>query len=112
MNTFKKNLQLIMEQNNLSQNQLSLITNIPASSISSWLGSRESLPNIEAVVKLADCFQCSIDYLLGRESEEGIVLFKSDNALSKEENTLITCFRKLDKRQQSSILGLIVGLAS
>lgn len=112
MNAFKKNLQLIMEQNNLSQNQLSLLTDIPASSISSWLGSRESLPNIEAVVKIADCFNCSIDYLVGRETEEGVIVVNANDTYTSEEQNLIKQFRKLSKRQQISVLGIISELAS
>ena len=47
---------------------LSRATNISTGNISDWFstGSRESKPSLETLCKLADYFNCSVDYLLDR----------------------------------------------
>lgn len=68
------------------------------------------MPGADSLIKLADCFGCSVDYILGRESEDGVILLNSEK-YTEEEKNLIKCFRKLDRRHQASILGLITELA-
>ena len=69
-------------------------------------------PNLQYLIKLADYFNCSVDYLLGRESEEGIIVVSGDFKLSEVEKTLIKDFRLLPSRQQSLISGLVHGMVS
>ncbi len=74
---------------------------------------REELePNLHIIVKMADVFNCSVDYILGRESEDGAILVNSNDTYTSEEQNLIKQFRKLSKRQQISVLGIISELAS
>lgn len=49
----------------LSNKEISLAINVSAGNITDWKQGR-SRPNIDAVVKIADYFNCSVDYLLGR----------------------------------------------
>ena len=51
-------------------------------------------PDPDMLVKLADFFGCSIDYLVGREDEDGAIMIYG-NQLSKDENQLIDKLRAL-----------------
>ena len=71
---------------------------------------REDLePNITALKTLADLFNCSIDYLLGREDEFGIIQAK--NELTQAESQLLTLFKTLNERDQNKVLGYVQALA-
>ena len=71
-----------------------------ADSIYSWEKGR-SEPSIETLVKLADFFECSIDYLTGREDDFGnIVLPTAAPNLSQQEQGIIVAFRSLPKDLQ------------
>lgn len=62
--------------------------------ISDWeRGKRE--PSIDDLIRLADFFGCTVDYLIGREAEDGVVIV-SGNELSKDESALIDKLRRLD----------------
>lgn len=52
-------------------------------------------PSPEMLCKIADYFNVTIDYLVGRESEDGVVIV-SGNELSKDESALIDKLRRLD----------------
>lgn len=107
---FKENLQKFLTEKNLSQKQLSEHTGIPASSIASWFGKQSSSPSIEAVVKIADYFGCTIDYLVGRESEDGVIVVSESNEYTQNEKDLIEVFRQLSVRQQYAALGFMKGM--
>lgn len=66
---------------------------------------REELePNITILCKLANLFDCSIDYLVGRENDFGNV---SNNlpALTSEEVQLLADFKKLDAVNKYKVIG-------
>ena len=46
-------------------------TGISSGNISDWLSGR-SQPKAEALIKLADFFDCSVDYLLGRTDKQEV----------------------------------------
>ena len=52
-----------------------------------------SEPNIDTLIKLADTFGCSIDYLVGRSDDFGVV--NSRQYVSKDEASLLDSFRVL-----------------
>lgn len=112
MNTsiFNKILKEIMQEKNISQKQLSEYTGIPASSIASWFGKQSSSPSIDAVTKIADFFGCTIDYLVGRESEDGVIIVSENNNYTQNEKDLIEVFRQLSVRQQYAALGFMKGM--
>lgn len=69
-----------------------------------------ALPNIETISKLADFFEVTTDYLLGRESDSGII--NTNANLAPMENDVLTLFRKLSKQDQFKALGFLQALAS
>ena len=69
----------------------------------------ENEPSYSQVVKLADFFGCSIDYLVGREDDFGNVPVKSN--LSAQEQELLSAFNKLDVVQRETVLIQIKAVA-
>ncbi len=59
-------LKELMELKGLNQRQLELETKLSNQAISFWL-SNQRLPSLLSLWDLADFFECSIDYLVGRE---------------------------------------------
>lgn len=111
MMTFANRLNDLLIENNFSQRKLSKIADIPLPTISSWL-CRGTNPNLEALEKLADVFNCSIDYISGRCDIDNIVVIKNnlEKSLSKDEITILEIFRNLTTRRQAMALGYIAGL--
>lgn len=61
-----KRIKGLMESEKLTQMQLANAINVGQSSVSDWLNSK-SEPSIESLWKLADFFDVSVDYLIGRK---------------------------------------------
>lgn len=61
---FKKILINLMNEKQLTQKQISLYADIPATTISGWLNAGR-LPDYNALIKLKIFFNVSVDYLLG-----------------------------------------------
>ena len=59
-------------ENELSQASLAQMTNVSQQTVAAW--ERGIKPNIDTLLLLADIFKVSVDYLLGRTNEKGIVL--------------------------------------
>ena len=71
----------------------------------------KSLPGAENLVKLANVFNCSIDYLLGREQEDGlIVIDNSSNTISDIEQHILDIFRALTNRNKIKVVGYVDGI--
>lgn len=66
--------------------------------------SGETEPNIDNLIKLADYFNVSLDYLVGRD-------FKNEfGYMSEEEQGLVREFRKLNKLNKVRIIAQLAGL--
>ncbi len=107
--TFQKQLKdLINEKCNGRQIEITKHTGIPQSVISNYF-IRQSLPSAEYLIKLADFFGCTTDYLLGREDNFGGVI-RQTTVLTKDEEELIFFYRKLSddtKQNTMCLLGSI-----
>jgi len=78
---FSEQIRKIRKDNNLTQEQLSLILNVSRQTISSWENNR-NLPDLEMVVEIAKKFNLSLDQLIlgGKDMEEKLIKDGSDNA--------------------------------
>ena len=74
---FNLNINNFLIANNISRYELFKNTGIPPTTICSWLNNNTK-PNIYDIAKISDYFNCSIDYLIGRESEDGQIIIASD----------------------------------
>lgn len=111
MAKFSVILKTLRKEHDFTQQELADKSGISRSNINNWENDK-SLPLPNGLIALADAFGCSVDYLLGRESEEGIIVVSGDFTLSETEKTLIKDFRMLPSRQQSLISGLVHGMVS
>ena len=107
---FNENFKRIMRENNLTQKQLSVYTGIPASYIASWFGKQSSSPSIDAVIKIADFLNVTIDYLIGREGEDGTIIIEGRECLSDSERGLIAKYRKLSSKKQALVTEYVASL--
>ncbi|MDE7336550.1 MAG: helix-turn-helix domain-containing protein [Clostridia bacterium] len=64
-----------------------------------------ALPGAENLIKLAECLECSVDYILGRESEDNIVIINN-----KQKSEIEELYEKLDRQNKIMVLGYITAL--
>ena len=74
MSKFAENLKDLMFDNNLSQKDLAESTAIDRASINRYLKGN-CIPNLKAVVRLAEYFNCSVDFLIGKSAENSNTKF-------------------------------------
>lgn len=110
MNTFQTNLKTILRERNMTISDLAAKSGVPYSSISSWLGNRGSLPNVDTICLIADSLDCSIDFLVGREDDIGVVTIEKKEILSPEENFLVESYRRCNRRQREAVQNFVRGL--
>lgn len=84
----------------LKQSDMAKILNTSISNISGWELDKWQ-PDINMLRKISNYFNVSIDYLVGNENEEGIII---NNNLSDTENLLVEKVRKMNYEQQKSLI--------
>lgn len=62
---FGKRLKQLREDNDLRQEDVGKIVNVEKSTVSQWESGKRT-PDVETIMKLADYFNVSIDYILGK----------------------------------------------
>ncbi len=97
-----KNLALLRKNANLSQRELAEKVNISKTNIGFYEIGR-SEPNIENLIKLADYFNCSVDYLIGHQSSD-IIYFDSLTSIQKK---LVELIQKLNDEQGLIVIGYL-----
>lgn len=107
--TIGERLRILRKEQCITQQQLADQAGISRSNINTW-ESGKSLPLPDGLIALADCFGCSIDYLLGRESEEGAVIISHGIELSNDEQEFLKLYRRLTERQKFAALNFVKGM--
>ena len=108
------NLLLLRKERNLTQLDIAKAINTTQSNIGRWeKGINE--PASSYLIALADFFNCSIDYLVGREDDLGNIVSTAPSTAPQDifgdEATLLSCFRKLGTYEKEAILIQIKALA-
>ena len=86
-----------------TQEEIAKMLNIATSTYGSYeLGANE--PNIETLIKLANYYGVSLDYLVGRDFNNEF------GYMSEEEQGLVREFRKLNKLNRVRIIAQLAGL--
>lgn len=119
------NMFTIMNNKGVSAKDLSNETGISAGNISDWKSGR-SMPKAEALTKIADFLDCSVDYLLGRTNAASDInshntisgnnnIIGNGNGigekLSEQETALLDIFKKLDVIKQAQLLAYAAELS-
>ena len=118
MSDFSTRLNYLRELHNLSQRQLSKKSGIVRSCISK-MESGQIMPSASNLIKLADFFHVSIDWLLSRtpfakspnpvsveESQAGYAIAALD-AITTDEIQVLKLYRKLSPQQKEEVLSFL-----
>ena len=105
---FKNVFYNLRKENNLSQLDIANLTGFAKNTICAWEKVRAQ-PNLETLIKLADYFNCFINYLLSRENEYNIIQTKSE--LTQPETQILSLFRLLNEQDQNKLIGYANALA-
>lgn len=72
-----KRLKELRLENKLTQTELSEKLNVPMTTYANWeQGTRN--PDYEILIRLADIYGCSVDYILGRTNDRSETIKKAD----------------------------------
>ena len=85
--TINERLKMLRTENGLTQTELAKALKIGQTTVAAYERSHD--PNLFSLLAYADFFDCSLDYLAGRE--EGALPY----ALSEQERELVRSFRSL-----------------
>ena len=94
----------LRESKNASQSELAKVIDTTQQNISNWENLKSS-PNCVYLIALADFFDCSIDYLLGRENDFGIIENKTKLKIANEEREILAIWAKLNYKNKCLLLG-------
>lgn len=101
-------LKQLRKENKLKQEDLGNLINVTKTQISDIENGKKST-SIENLVVLAEYFNVSIDYLLGKSENSNTTIDKNNNTYNLTENEieLLEDFRLLDKYEKRIIKGRI-----
>lgn len=97
-----KNLSKLRISRGLSQKALEEIFKYSQQTISGY-ETGNSEPNIETMIKFADFFHTTIDYLVGRTEVPYPYLEAEKYAINEEEASLIRAFRRIRKEDRDAL---------
>ncbi len=95
---------------NYNQNDVAEKIGVTRSTVSDWETQR-SEPSVAQLNKIADLFNVSIDYLVGREDDFGVIS-SSESSLNGEEERLLSLFRQLPNTRKKTILDTMSDMVS
>lgn len=98
----------LLEEHGLNRKQFAEKSGIPYTTVIGWT-KLNRLPDYTAMIRIADFFKCSIDYLVGRQDEFGNIVYSAENLHS--EFNFIKYFRRLDKKNKELVIELTKNLS-
>lgn len=97
-------LQELRIQAGLTQRELAEKIGVKNYTVANWEQNRTE-PSIKDLVDLADFFEVSIDYLIGRENDLGEIIISKN--LTDSQIKLLSLFNSLNEERKESILKLL-----
>lgn len=97
----------LLAEKNLNRKQFAEQSGIPYTTVIGWTNLNR-LPDYTALIKIADFFQCSVDYLVGRQNCYDYA--PSIISPSKQEQKLLLNYRKLSQKDKDIVQTLIEAL--
>ena len=92
----------LLNESGLNKRQFAQLSGIPYSTVVGWTNLNR-LPDFNALTRIADYFQCSVDYLMGREGDFGKPLYLTET-LQFHEKQLVRRFRELGQEEKDVVL--------
>lgn len=102
---FRENLRSELSFQGVTVKELSARTGIPIATLDCYLGTRATVPSVDAAFKIAQALQVSIEYLV--MGEEASMEYPRPNN-SKEARTIIRWAKSLNNAQCRAVLNLIL----
>ena len=99
--SFKQNFIRICNEKGVSPSKVVEAIGLKRSAYSQWTD--ESIPRKATLMRIADYFGVTVDYLLGKEDAP-----MTDASLSDSEKTMLAWFRSLSNDEQEAILRVFV----
>lgn len=93
----------LLAENGLNRKQFAEKSGIPYTTVSGW-ATQNRLPDYTALIKIADFFNCSTDFLTGRQDDYGNNFYSGE--IAPQEKAMLNNFRKLDNENKQLILKL------
>lgn len=93
-----KNLKALRSKMGISQQQLADVIGVTQQSVNKY-ENHSVEPDIYTLIKIADYFETTIDYLVGRVSN----VEQNENRITNEEKSMIYSFRKLNPDEKQII---------
>ena len=100
-----KNLKLLRKQHSLSQQKLADILHVSQQSVYKYENSITS-PDIETLIRMADYFNTSIDYLVEHTDIPHRIEPVTETMLNEEELAIVDCYRKMTPTQKDLLLAI------
>lgn len=101
---YSETIKTLRKEKNISQTELAKILDMPRYIISNWEQGRTE-PNITDLITIANFFECSIDYLLGRSDDFGIINIQNEKKqLNKNEKEILDIFNSIPSESQAQLL--------
>ena len=101
---FRENLRNELNYQGLTIKELSARTDIPVSTLDCYLGTRATVPSVDAALKIAQALRVSVDYLIiGEKTNKE----HSQQKLCKEAQEIIHWVKGLNTEQCRAILKLL-----
>ncbi len=101
-----KNLKALRNERKISQQQLAEIIMVSQQSVNKY-ENHDVEPDICTLVKIADFFNVSLDYLVGRTDMKEMAEKEKMSDLSDDEVSLIKLYRKLNNIQKDCIFTVL-----
>lgn len=100
-------IQELRKSKNLTQRALAEQIGVKNYTVANWEQNRTE-PGLEDLIDLANFFECSIDYLVGRENDFGQIILMKE--FSEEYTKFWELYNGLSKEKQQMILVLMQAL--
>lgn len=95
---YSNKLKELRTANHYIQKEIAAKVGVATNTYQSWERG-VTQPDILNLIKLSNIYNCSVDYIIGKESEDGFIMIT--NNLSEDENTLINIIRQLNLKDKS-----------
>lgn len=101
-----RNLKLLRKKRGISQQKLADQIGVSQQSINKY-ENHNIEPDIDTLIRIADFFNTSVDYLIGHSNIERVIEPVETYDLNENESFLIDGFRKLTIQERDSIIMII-----
>ena len=106
--SFAEKLYELLAENGLNRKQFAEKCGIPYPTVIGWTNLNR-LPDYSALMKLADFFDCSVDYLMSRQDDVGNITVVSN--LTSDEEKLLTTYKRLTPTQKQAVNKLVESIS-